>query len=215
MLIALLVVALIAGVATWAFGLGRTLSEQKLADEDVAPVQQVVPAVEPVPLEAAPVPEPGGPESQVTMLRSAQEQLMAQVKALESENTRLKEDLALFERFLPSKDAPQGIAVQGFTAETVEPNQIRYRLLVMRNGQSNKDFDGNLEIAVNLLQSGKTVTMSFPEKGAGESEKFDLSFRYYQRVEGILTLPENATIKSVQARVLEKGKLRAQQSVDL
>lgn len=211
-----LLAGLVAGLMALAFWLGVRWAP------DVAVLQQRIAPAETLPPQTAREPEPdsssdaGGAQSQLTMLRSAQEQLLAQVKSLESENTRLKEDLALFERFLPGQaGTTQGIAVQGFTAELVKPNAIRYRLLVMRNGQSSREFDGNLEIAVSLLQTGKTVTMTFPEKGSGDIKEFDLSFRYYQRIEGTITIPQDATVKTVQARVMEKGKLRAQESVDL
>jgi len=48
-----------------------------------------------------------------------------------------------------------------------------------------------------------------------EQEKFKLGFKHYQRVEGVLTLQEGMTAKLVQARVLEKGQIRAQLSTNL
>jgi hypothetical protein len=212
LLLYFLLIGLVASIALLSFDLGRRFSQQTavLVPQAAAPVPEVVPlqAI----LESEPV---AGAESQLTILRSAQEQLVSQVKALEIENTRLKEDLAFFESFLPATGGKQGVAVQNLTAELVEPNQVRYRLLVMRNGRSDGDFTGQLEIAVSLLQSGKAATITFPEKGVADTEKFDLKFKYYQRVEGVLTLPDDAVIKTIQARVLDKGRVKAQQSVNL
>jgi len=56
--------------------------------------------------------------------------------------------------------------------------------------------------------------LTFPGKD-DKPEPFRLEFRRYQRIEGILTLPEGAQVKNVQARVLENGKLRAQQSANM
>ena len=63
------------------------------------------------------------------------------------------------------------------------------------------------------MQDGKSAMMTFPKPD--ETDKFKLSFRHYQRIEGELAMPAGAVVKSVQIKVLEKGALRAQQSSNL
>jgi hypothetical protein len=153
-------------------------------------------------------------ESQLNIERSAQKQLAAQVKVLESENSKLKEDLAFFESLLPA-DTGSGITIRRLKAELIAPNQLRYRLLIMQGGKGGRDFAGDLQFAVTVVQAGKSAMMILPHGNAGEANKLKLNFRHYQRVEGILTLPEGASAKAIQARVLEKGQIRAQQSANL
>lgn len=154
-------------------------------------------------------------ESQLNIERSAQKQLAAQVKVLEAENTRLKEDLAFFESLLPNATGPAGVAIRRLKIDQVAPNQLRYRLLIMQGGKGDHNFIGNLQLVVTALQGGKSAMMNFPDSSSSEQDKFKLSFRHYQRVEGVLTLPEGAVTKQVQARVLEKGQVRVQQSANL
>lgn len=154
-------------------------------------------------------------DSQLNIERSAQNQLATQVKTLEAENIRLKEDLAFFESLLPNATGPQGVSIRRLKIDQVAPNQIRYRLLIMQGGKGDHDFIGNLQLAVTTLQNGKSAMMTFPDKNPAEQDKFKLGFKHYQRVEGVLTLPEGAATKLVQARVLEKGQIRAQQSANL
>jgi hypothetical protein len=155
-----------------------------------------------------------GAESQLNIERSAQKQLAAQVKTLESENMRLKEDLAFFESLLPNATGPQGVAIRRLKIDQIAPNQVRYRLLIMQGGKGDHDFVGNLQLAVTMMQGGKSAMMTFPEGTPVEQEKFKLSFKHYQRIEGVLTLPDGAITKLVQARVLEKGLVRAQQAAN-
>jgi hypothetical protein len=154
-------------------------------------------------------------ESQLNIERSAQRQLAAQVKALENENSKLKEDLAFFESLLPNATGPLGVSIRRMKVDAVAPSQLRYRLLIMQGGKGDRDFVGNLQLAVTVQQGGKNAMITFPGATSSESDKFRLSFRHYQRVEGVLTLPDGALIKMVQARVLEKGQTRAQQSANL
>ena len=154
-------------------------------------------------------------ESQITIARSAQSQLAAQVKALEAENNKLKEDLAFFESLLPADKAVGGVAIRRLKANIVGPNLVRYRLVVMQGGKAERDFTGSVQLAVTVMQAGKSAIIVFPETAARdqtESGKFQLAFKRYQRVDGLLTLPNGAEIKSMQARILEKGQLRAQQT---
>jgi len=154
-------------------------------------------------------------ESQRTMERSEQTQLESQVKALESDNAKLKEDLAFFESLLPVDANAQGVSIRRMKNEAVAPNQLHYQLLIMQGGKGDHDFIGNLQLTVTVLQAGKSAMIVFPAPTSTESDKFKLTFKHYQRVEGVLTLPEGAVIKAVQARILDKGQIRAQQSATL
>ena len=153
-------------------------------------------------------------ESQLNIERSAQKQLAAQVKTLEAENTRLKEDLAFFESLLPNATGPVGVSIRRLKIDQLAPNQLRYRLLIMQGGKGDRRFVGSLQLMVTTLQDGKSAMMTFPAIPA-DQDKFKLSFMHYQRVEGVLTLPEGAVTKQVQARVLENGQVRAQQAANL
>lgn len=154
-------------------------------------------------------------ESQLNIERSAQKQLAAQVKSLEAENTRLKEDLAFFESLLPNATGPAGVSIRRLKVDQISPNQLRYRLLIMQGGKGDRRFTGSLQLALTTLQDGKSAMMTFPTGTPGEQEKFKLNFMHYQRVEGVLTLPEGVATKLVQARVLENGQVRAQLSANL
>jgi hypothetical protein len=156
-------------------------------------------------------------ESQRNIQRATESQVASQVKTLETENAKLKEDLAFFESLLPTNIGVQGITLQRFKAELGDSNRLRYRLLVMQGQNPNGVhlFVGNLQLFVTVLQQGQTKIINFPAAGASDAANFALSFKYYQRLEGELTLPDGATVKTVQARVLEKGQLRAQQAVNL
>lgn len=154
-------------------------------------------------------------ESQRNIERSAQKQLAMQVKVLEAENAKLKEDLAFFESLLPSDTGSQGVAIRRLKTDIIGSHQLRYRLLVMQGGKGGRDFVGNLQFVVTIVRGGKSAMMIFPSGNSDDANKFKLEFKHYQRLEGILILPEDATIKTVQARVLEKGQIRAQQSANL
>jgi hypothetical protein len=153
-------------------------------------------------------------ESKSTIERAAQAQLSKQVKLLEAENNRLKEDLAFFESLMPASGGPRSVNIRRLNAEIVAGNQLRYRILVMQGGKRDAEFVGTLQLAVMGLQAAKNVTILFPDPKA-QGQEYQIGFKHYQRLEGVLTVPEGMQIKGLSARVLENGQIRTQQSLNL
>lgn len=208
-------IGLAAAAAMWTYDMGRSLTAPQFDD----PSEQLARYKEQVEQISAERDHfsttANAAESQINIERAAQTQLAVQVKTLEAENTALKEDLAFFESLLPNAIGSQGIAIRRMKIVPLPSHQLHYRLLIMQGGSGEQTFVGNLQLAVTILQDGKSAMMIFPAANAvAEQEKFRLSFKHYQRVEGVLTLPEGASTKTVEARVLEKGQIRAQQSAN-
>ncbi|MFA5914737.1 MAG: DUF6776 family protein [Burkholderiales bacterium] len=155
-------------------------------------------------------------ESKLQIERAAQSQLGKQVKALEDENTRLKEDLAFFENLIPSEQRDNALLINRFRVDPgALPGEFRYRLLLLQGGRRDKPFQGSLQLLVTLQQAGKDVTITFPEEGVAQSYK--INFKYFQRVDGTFRVAPDAHVKMVRVRVFEAGstQVRATQSFNL
>jgi len=98
------------------------------------------------------------------------------------------------------------------------PGEYRYRLLVlMAGGRKERNFQGSLQLVVNVQVQGRNGMIMLPDPSQPENAAFRLNFKYFQRVEGTFRVPEQTRVQSVQVRVLENGtsQARATQSVDL
>jgi hypothetical protein len=155
-------------------------------------------------------------ESKLQIERSAQTQLGQQVKALEDENARLKEDLAFFENLIPSENRDNSLLINRFRAEPgALPGEYRYRLLLMQGGRRDKLFQGNMLLLVTLQQDGKDAIITLPEEA--DAQSYRINFKYFQRIEGSFRVAPGARVKTVQVRVFESGsaQVRATQSFSL
>lgn len=152
-------------------------------------------------------------ENQKNIDKSMQKELTEQIGRLTAENNKLKDDLAFFESLMPSANRPVGISLSRFTMEKTGANQASYRILVMQGGKATKEFSGELRFSLTLEQAGKSVMMDYPDAKLGEAGKLKVAFKHYQRLEGVINLPEGAVVKSAQATILEKGELRAKQLI--
>lgn len=155
-------------------------------------------------------------ESRASVDRSAQAQVQAQLKALESENARLKSDLAFFESLLPAPTNAKGIQIRSFRVQPdAEPNSLRYRLLVQQSGRPVRDFVGEVLLTVSLQHEGRASVLQLPDPKMPAAGPVPLAFRHYQRVEGTFELPEGAVVQSVLVKIQADGETRAQQTFSM
>ncbi|HEX9179303.1 MAG TPA: DUF6776 family protein, partial [Burkholderiales bacterium] len=149
-------------------------------------------------------------ESQLQIERAAHEELGKQVKSLGDEITGLKEDLAFFQNLIPSTGKEGGIQVHRFAAERdAAPGEYRYGLLLVQTGQRVKEFQGSLQLVVNIQHNGMRQVLTMPE----DSKKFPLgqsvNFKYYRRVEGRFRVAPDAVVESLQLRLFQNGTAEA------
>jgi len=145
-------------------------------------------------------------DSRVSIERTAQQNLAQQIRTLEQENARLKEELATFESMLSSEARnSQALTVHRFKVEPdLLPGEYRYRLLLLTpSTRREREFHGRMELVVNLTEGGRSAIMSFPEQADAGAAAFKLGFRYFQRVEGTFRVSPKAKVESVQVRVYE------------
>lgn len=156
-------------------------------------------------------------ESNVQIERTAQQQLVRQVKALEQENGRLKEDLAFFENLATAEGKDAGFTINRLL---VEPNGVvghfRYRLLAaVHGGKKDREFRGSIQLVISLQQEGKSAMMILPEPNDPARQRFNINFKHFQRVDGTFQVPAGARVTSVEARLIQDGATRASQTVTL
>jgi len=153
--------------------------------------------------------------SRMKIEQAAQAQLAKQVKSLETENARLKEDLAFFENLLPSQEK---LTIHRFTVDPeVLPGEYRYRLLMLQGGRKDRPFQGKLQLVISVQQDGRDAMIILPEAGDADSSAYKLNFKRILRVEGTFRVSPQVKVRNVQVRVIEDGsnQARAVQSVNL
>ena len=145
-------------------------------------------------------------ERQLQIERATYGELAKQVKSLAGENAALKEDLAFFQSLMTAGRGEGAVTINRFTVqqETL-PGEYRYRLLLVRTGQRAKEFRGSLQLVLNLVQDDKPVVLTLPPESEKNAKEYQLSFRFFQRIEGIIKVAPDAIVKSLQVRVFENG----------
>ena len=146
-------------------------------------------------------------ERQMQIEVSTKGDLAGQLKTLSDENALMKDDLAFFQALMTSGggDAVAGVTINRFRVRPdALPGEYRYQLLVVQSRTRSKEFQGRLQLVVDVVQDGQPQVLVLP----GAQDKagpYNLSFKFYQRVEGAFQVPAEAKVTRVQVRVLENG----------
>lgn len=145
-------------------------------------------------------------ERKMQIEQATQNDLAKTVKTLQDENAQLKEDLAFFRKQMSSDKSAGNLSIYRFKVEnSVLPGEYRYQLLLLQGGQRERDFQGKVELLVNLTQEGKKMVMTIPSAKEAEAKAYAVNFKFYQRLEGTFHIAPKALVKNVQIRVFENG----------
>jgi len=146
--------------------------------------------------------------------------IATQLKNLHDENARLQEDLLFFQN-LPltgSREAELSVHRLKIEPDSLPGEYLCRMLLVQSVQQRGKAFQGSMQLVVNGEQDGKKVVLQFPQANSpADVASYQLSFKYYQRIDKGFTLPPDVKVESVEVRVFEKGvqEPRIKQTVDV
>jgi len=205
--LAAIVLGFCAAIALWAFEFGKGIAGLDTgAKEELVKLREEVAHLRDERDRAQSVVNTAG--SLLTTEKAAQEQLMARLKRLETENRELRDNLGFYEKLLPT-GANEGIAIRGLQAEALDSAQIKWQVLVIQPVKSVVEFNGRIELTFEGLQNGKHWSMALPDGPQA------LQVRQYRRLEGVVDLPPQTVVKTVTAKVLEGNVTRAVQTVKL
>ena len=202
----LVLVALIAGMWWWGFDFGRFLGgfNRGQVEETRA---RLAAEVEQLKQDNAQLRSRSAElESDLAVARGAQTTLSRQTLDLQSENTQIKEELAFLQQLFSDSGKQGTVSIQRLSAERASDDAYRYSLLIVRGGKPTDEFSGRLTMQANVVDKNGPMTIDLPDGQPESAAALQLKFKYYQRVEGTISVPPGSQLKSLQARVLETGQ---------
>lgn len=150
-------------------------------------------------------------EGSVQIEQAAQRSLAEKNRLLAEENTKLKEDLAVFEKIsrLEGRSAEE-VSLDQFNIRHESGGLYRYSFLIaLQGGRRGKESRFDLQLVVNPLAGSHDAMMTFERKEGVAPGQFEIVLRNFRRIDGKFQLPKDYALGSVEIRVLEKGKMKA------
>lgn len=156
-------------------------------------------------------------ERQLQVERAAQSNLAKELASMQDEDMRLKEDVAFYKSILNENTGAGELKMHSFKlSKGAQANQFNYHIFLVRSGRRDKIVRGSLKLALSATQAGKSVMLPLGD-GVSAGQEIKINFKYYQRVEGSFTLPNDIVGHAVHASFTGIGanQPRISQRVDL
>lgn len=144
--------------------------------------------------------------SQALSDQAASAELARQLRVLEQDNARLKNDLSFFQSVIPTAGVKRGVSLRNFEAQRLAPTQLRWQALVLQPVKNASQWSGELSVVAQGSLAGKPWSQGL----AGPAMAVNLV--QYVRLEGGLSIPEELVLQSVSARLTQGKRVIAVQT---
>ncbi len=143
-------------------------------------------------------------EQQIKIEQAATAATLEQLKALGREHQSQQQDLAFFQDITAGSSSKSKMQVQRLDVAADQlPGEYHLQMMLTRRGQRLKVFEGYFQLVVTLGDGQKTLILP---QGHEDSAPYELSFRYYQRVEQHIKLMTADKVSNIQVRIFDQDK---------
>jgi len=207
MLLAAIVLGFSGALAMWAFEFGKEIAGlEPNTEEELTRLRSENEELRSSLSDAKEIADTSG--SLLTAEKAAQDQLLIRIRQLESDNRALRSDLGFFERLIPG-NGTGAMSIRGLQVDRVAETQLKWQLLMIQAIKNAPEFTGTLDITFNGTLDGKPWQMH------QAPQPQPVSMNSYLRLEGLVDVPPKAVVKTVTAKILQRGEVKSVQTVRL
>lgn len=151
-------------------------------------------------------------QSDLHIKRQAYDEIAHALQQTSAEIASLRENIRFYESVIEGGDSGQGLQFKKFSLQAGEnADEYHYRVIIINNDYSKKKSTGKLQLVLEGFQQGELVQIGGTGDKTMQTQK--LSFKYLQRIEGKLVVPDGfqpqrllVTVKLTGSKAVEKEK---------
>ena len=143
-------------------------------------------------------------ERQLQVANAAQGNLAKEMAAMQDEDMRLKEDVAFYKSILTEGGTAGVPKIHSIKLNKgARAGEYQYQILLVQSGRHDKVVQGTLQLVLNGTLSGKPLMQNV--ESSGQQKVAKVNFKYYQRINGVFSVPAQADVKNVQVQYIAQG----------
>ena len=141
--------------------------------------------------------------------RKAYDELDTTLKVLQAEILELKANLTFYRGIVSPKDAAHGLHLQRFRVEpSGQANGFQYKVILTQVLKNDRSATGVIRIKLVGTQGEQARVLDLSQVTEKAVKELKYRFRYFQSLEGELTLPSGFTPQRVTVSVVPKDRKR-------
>lgn len=140
--------------------------------------------------------------------RKASEGVRNEVLELKSEIAGLQEDISFYRGLMSPSDNARGLTIGSLNViSTGVPRQYEYKLVVQQLATKHDLLNGSLQFTIVGRQGEQLITLPLKDVSDNvSSENIKLRFKYFQTIEGRISLPESFEPERIELVAKSSGR---------
>lgn len=141
--------------------------------------------------------------------RQAYDDLDGTIRNLQSEILELKEELAFYRGIVSPREASTGLQLQKFSLEPGgSERRLRYRVVLTQVLGNDRLASGRVQLELDGLQQSESRSLTLKDVTENSVNELNYRFKYFQKLEGDIRLPDNFSLLRATLRILPGGRER-------
>lgn len=137
----------------------------------------------------------------------AYKKIKQSLNIMEIRMMELNEELSFYKSIISPSDMQPGVNVQDLRiSESTVQGKYPYRLVLTQNSGHNQIVRGSVRLKILGEKDGKSVNYSLNDLSNNEQNLMEFSFKYFQRFEGNILIPEGFKPIRLIIQINIKGK---------
>lgn len=145
-------------------------------------------------------------ERQVEVLRQANNLLRQEESNRQAEMQRLQGEVDFYQRLAGTSGSQEGLAVYQLEMQTTASPQVyRFVLTLTQNLRRSAIVSGTASLELQGTQGDKAITLKWKDLSTDHAARPEFRFKYFQQLDGYLTIPEDFQPERVRVSLNAKG----------
>jgi len=136
-------------------------------------------------------------------------QLKQTLAQVQNEALELKKELSFYKSIVAPEQGKRSLAIQTIQLEAASNGGYQYKITVSQRGRNDQFARGTVDVTISGVDKGKPVTLKLADVSNATKIPMKFSFKYFQKFEGLITLPETFQPDSFNVSVIPRtGKIK-------
>lgn len=133
--------------------------------------------------------------------KDANRQVKQTIVKLQDDILQLNEEVTFYRSIVSPQKGKRSLFIKDLQFVKKSTNEYNYKIVVTQRGSKHRVVRGIIHVAFNGVKDGKAYSIKM-DKMVTSKEKFKLGFKYFQRFQGTIKIPEGFTPSTLRIQVV-------------
>lgn len=135
--------------------------------------------------------------------KDANRQVKETIVKLQDDILQLNEEVTFYRSIVSPQGSKRRLFIQDLQFVRKAPNEYNYKIVVTQRGNKHRVVRGIMHVTFEGIQNEKTVSIKMEKMMTSrDSKKFKLGFKYFQRFQGTIKIPEGFAPSALRVQVV-------------